>query len=218
MKKYLIAIVLMGFGMSSHAGTILQATSASTNMGQNSTFWDAANAIDQSGLSAGYTSGVTDFDSYVATTTHEVGSNNTWFSAPGISTGNFDLNLGAQYDVQSLALWNENQGALQGVNQFNLLADINSDFSTSTLVGSFSATEGIMSAEIFEFSSVFAQFFRLEILSNHGASCCVGIMEVAFESGISTPNAVPIPAAAFLFAPALLGFLGFRRKAKNTAI
>jgi hypothetical protein len=29
--------------------------------------------------------------------------------------------------------------------------------------------------------------------------------------------AVPIPAAAFLFAPALLGFMGLRRKAKNTA-
>lgn len=28
---------------------------------------------------------------------------------------------------------------------------------------------------------------------------------------------VPVPAAAFLFAPALLGFLGLRRKAKNTA-
>jgi hypothetical protein len=31
------------------------------------------------------------------------------------------------------------------------------------------------------------------------------------------PSAVPIPAAAFMFAPALLGFLGLRRKAKNLA-
>jgi len=30
------------------------------------------------------------------------------------------------------------------------------------------------------------------------------------------PSAVPIPAAAFLFAPALLGFMGLRRKAKNS--
>tara|TARA_R110001606_G_scaffold361754_3_gene514967 strand:+ start:29410 stop:30036 length:627 start_codon:yes stop_codon:yes gene_type:complete len=29
-------------------------------------------------------------------------------------------------------------------------------------------------------------------------------------------NAVPLPAAAFLFAPALLGFMGLRRKAKNS--
>jgi len=37
---------------------------------------------------------------------------------------------------------------------------------------------------------------------------------VSYETiGVSE---VPIPAAAFMFAPALLGFLGFRRKAKNT--
>lgn len=29
------------------------------------------------------------------------------------------------------------------------------------------------------------------------------------------PSAVPIPAAAFMFAPALLGFMGLRRRAKN---
>ena len=29
-------------------------------------------------------------------------------------------------------------------------------------------------------------------------------------------NAVPVPAALFMFAPALLGFLGLRRKEKNT--
>ncbi len=34
-------------------------------------------------------------------------------------------------------------------------------------------------------------------------------------SGFVPPSAVPIPAAAFLFAPALLGFLGLRRKANT---
>jgi len=32
------------------------------------------------------------------------------------------------------------------------------------------------------------------------------------------PGAVPIPAAAFMFAPALLGFMGLRRKAKKTVV
>ena len=35
------------------------------------------------------------------------------------------------------------------------------------------------------------------------------------EKAIYTPSAVPVPAAVFLFAPALLGFMGLRRKAKN---
>jgi len=34
-------------------------------------------------------------------------------------------------------------------------------------------------------------------------------------SGFVPPSAVPVPAAAFLFAPALLGFLGLRRKANT---
>jgi hypothetical protein len=33
---------------------------------------------------------------------------------------------------------------------------------------------------------------------------------------VITASAVPLPAAAFLFAPALLGFMGLRRRAKNT--
>ena len=31
-------------------------------------------------------------------------------------------------------------------------------------------------------------------------------------------SAVPIPAAALLFAPALIGFMGLRRKAKNLVV
>ena len=38
------------------------------------------------------------------------------------------------------------------------------------------------------------------------------------QTGGVIVNPVPIPAAAFLFAPALLGFMGLRRKAKNTTV
>jgi hypothetical protein len=38
------------------------------------------------------------------------------------------------------------------------------------------------------------------------------------EGYISYIPEVPIPAAAFLFAPALLGFMGLRRKAKNSVV
>lgn len=36
--------------------------------------------------------------------------------------------------------------------------------------------------------------------------------------GLPPVSEVPIPAAAFLFAPALLGFMGFRRRAQNKAV
>jgi len=35
---------------------------------------------------------------------------------------------------------------------------------------------------------------------------------------LTNVSAVPVPAAAFLFAPALLGFLGLRRKANKTTV
>jgi hypothetical protein len=38
------------------------------------------------------------------------------------------------------------------------------------------------------------------------------------QTGGTVVGAVPIPAAAFLFAPALLGFMGLRRKTKNTMV
>jgi hypothetical protein len=39
--------------------------------------------------------------------------------------------------------------------------------------------------------------------------------DAQFQILTSNVSAVPVPAAALLFAPALLGFMGFRRKAKN---
>jgi len=42
--------------------------------------------------------------------------------------------------------------------------------------------------------------------------------EFATYSSAYGVNEVPIPAAAFMFAPALLGFMGLRRRAKNKAI
>ncbi len=43
----------------------------------------------------------------------------------------------------------------------------------------------------------------------------IKVAEITKQLG---PSAVPIPAAAFMFSPALLGFLGLRRKAKITTV
>jgi len=42
------------------------------------------------------------------------------------------------------------------------------------------------------------------------------VLYAGIEENIAPPAVVPVPAAAFLFAPALLGFMGLRRKAKNS--
>ena len=63
------------------------------------------NATDQSGLSAPYTSGVTDFASYTATTTHNGGLGQFFGNGP-FSAGNLDFDLGSSLSITSLALWN----------------------------------------------------------------------------------------------------------------
>jgi hypothetical protein len=62
-------------------------------------------AINQSGLSTGYTSLATDFDTYIASNPTHNTINNDWISAVGTLTGHFDFDLGGTFLVQSFALW-----------------------------------------------------------------------------------------------------------------
>jgi hypothetical protein len=208
MKRLLFACVLTAFPGAVNAGVILQPATATTTMGRFAVQFLPRFAIDQSGLSVGYTTGVTDFSTYLAgNPTHVVAQNTTWYSTQGRTTGNFDTSLGALFDIQSMALWNESQGVGQGINRFNLFADTQASFATATLLGTFSASEGLLTAEVFSFAPVTASHVRIQVLSNHGSQSFTGVMEIAFES-------VPEPASAALLGLGLLG-LGFALRAKR---
>ena len=85
------------------------------------------------------------------------------------------------------------------------------------------ATDGQFAA----FSNYFttgtpAPFITQGLESNDGYSIAGNVLSLNMrvsEPGdwirVLTVSAVPVPAAVFLFAPALLGFMGLRRKAKN---
>ena len=119
-------------------------------MGTFGAEWEPIFAIDQSGLSVNYVSGVTDFDIYMSgNPSHSVTPFTTWFSSPGVSSGNFDIGLGGVVGIQSMALWNESQVRGQGINSFNLWADTQASFAAAVLLGAFTATEGIDLAEVF---------------------------------------------------------------------
>ncbi|PCJ31071.1 MAG: hypothetical protein COA90_07385 [Gammaproteobacteria bacterium] len=73
------------------------------------------------------------------------------------------------------------------------------------------------------FSSPAASFPTAESLMDN-VLFTFGELEMWTSAGITgearfvlAPSAVPVPAALFMFAPALLGFMGLRRKAKNIA-
>ncbi len=201
----LFALAVLGLASTlAQGGTILGPATASTNMGSYSANYLPTFAINQSALTPGYISGVTDFATFTATANTFLaggGGNNIWYSSQGVVTGNFDFDLGGTYTIDALALWNDPQNAKQGVKQFRLYAANNPSFTSPTLLGTYSAVEGLGNAnlaQVFNFSSTTAAYVRMEILSNHGSTFVTGISEAAFDVA-----AVPVPAAFWLFGSAL---------------
>ena len=166
---------------------MLQPASASTNMGHFGTY-DPVYAIDESGLSATYVSGVTEFDTFVASTHTVSGGSSftTWFSQTS-TTGNFDFDLGGSFSITAMAIWADPQGIGQTVNEFTLLADDNPAFTSPTNLGTFSANDGSPNptnfGQAFTFTPTVASYVRMVIISNHGSSLTTGFVEAAFGVG-----------------------------------
>jgi len=179
------------------ADLILDPAAVSTNMGTFSAQHVPVNVINQSGLSVGYTSLVTDFTTYISSNPTHNTTNNDWFSTPGTITGNFDFDLGGAFTIEALSLWDiggNNNSSLVG---FTLLAGSDATFSSSTVLGTFSANPntGPLTAalpQVFNFSPTAASFVRMQITSNNGAGQ-TGFGEAAFAVVTS-----PEPASIFL--------------------
>ncbi len=179
----------------------VSATASSTYSG-----YPIENTINQSGLSTGFTSGVTDFDAYLATNpTHTyISSGFEWFSAEGVTDVTLTFDLGAVYSVGRMALWNEEYS---GIPTFNVLSSVDgisysSVASGLTTVDSPSVTDYL--AQVFNLGIGSARYIRLETsdcpqAGGEGHVGC-GLGEIAFAPG--TPS-VPEPAALALLASGL---------------
>jgi len=214
MKK-IIGIFIFGLSMlgAAHAGTMQGAVSVESNTEWSSTY-SATNLIDQNGLSSSYTSGVTDFDSYVAT--HSIGASKEWFAAKGTFTDTLVFDLGGLFIVDKIAVWNEEAW---GTDSVTISASKDALFSSSTLLGTFLLTDNVSGinylADILgSFSPVLAQFFKFDVVGSTGNSVALG--EVAFST-IENVSQVPVPAAIWFMGSGLLGLAGFSRKAKKLA-
>ncbi len=197
MKKILGFIIFL-FAGTANAGLIIGATDITSNtMGTAGGSID--NIINQSGLSVGYTSGVTDFDSYLAThPTNNAG--NAWAGNSGPVFGEMIFDLGGIFAIDSFALWTQSNS--NAIDAFSILVDGN-------LAGSFNALVGSgpnIAAQVFDLTDLAGQFITLQVFSNHGGQN-VNIGEVAFET-----VSVPEPAS---IAVLLLGLAGIRFSRKN---
>lgn len=169
---------------------------------------------NQAGLSAGFVSGVTDYDAYLATgPTHTlVFAGNEWFSNSGTTSAQVTYGLGALYSVSGLALWNEESSGI-GLLDLSYSTD-GVVFIPLLSVRPFDNPLADYPAESFLFGAINASHFRFsmsecpQIDPGSFAACAIG--EVAFRV-----DAVPEPALLGLVSIGLAGAL--RRKLRNRA-
>ncbi|MCG8641479.1 MAG: PEP-CTERM sorting domain-containing protein [Desulfobacterales bacterium] len=220
MKKFTFLLIFSLLAcFNAQASTIL-GSSISSPQGNFGFPNDLNNAVDQSGLSANYISGVTDFDTFVAGTTHDdTNSLNSGFTSSSAPPGQFTFDLGTTFTVDAFAFWEAaNPGSLTG---FDLYADTDSIFGNGglTLIGNFNPTGGGFgapqpsSAQVFGFSSTTTQYLHIDVLSIQGGSNLIpGVGEIAFRG--SSP--IPEPTTMLLFGFGLIGFAGVSRR-KNSS-
>lgn len=208
--RMILAAAVLGFAGAANAGNVIQPVSISTDIPGDG--WDINWAINQSGLYPNYVSNSTEFDSYVATAEHYYGGwYYTWFTYNGYvaNGGVVDMDLGAEYSIESMALW-DNQAAasiLGGLDAFSIRISNDPTFTTSTLLGSFNGQNHFDNplAQVFAFGPGSGRYVRLEVQSFHNLNGNAGIGEIAFEG-----TAVPAPAAAALLG--MGGMIGARRR------
>ncbi len=209
-SKALSAILVGGFlfvALPRHAdaGAILSPVAVLQNTAGD---FSAAAAIDsthdQSGLSSGFTSGVTDFDAYLATNPlHEwiYTDGSEWFSLTGETQGTIVYDLGAEYDLARLALWNEE---FSGIQSMLVETATNPGFVGAVNVGNFGPAntpfDQSYPAEVFNLLPGAGRYVRLTITGpqnpNRGTFLSMG--EIAFDANPAAPAAVPEPATLAL--------------------
>jgi len=206
---FLAAILAALWSLPASAGTMLEPVSASTDIPSFSL--DQAspmNVVNQSGLWNTYTSGVTDFDTFMASgPPHSNGGG--WVSGYFALTGNFDFDLGGSYSIAGLALWSLNDGTAIG--DFRLLASDDATFANSTLLGAFTNNPpggrfNFNDPQVFRFAATNAAFVRIEILSNQGSIFNTSILEAAFDA--SSASAVPEPSSVVMMGLGAVGIGG----------
>jgi hypothetical protein len=203
------------------------ATATSTN-GINDL--DIGNTIDHSGLTIDFTSGVTDFDSYIDLDPYHrsLATGNEWFGAQTRNHETLWFDLGSIMRVDRLAFWNEE---FAGISSFDL--SYSTDNLTFASLGNFTVTNNPGAAgtagatqpywylpDVLTFAAVDMRYFSIYTNKCPSAGslgyfgCSLGEIAVGAESSSATTGAVPLPATLPLISSGLLvfGLLARRRK------
>ncbi|MCR9243691.1 MAG: PQQ-binding-like beta-propeller repeat protein [bacterium] len=178
---------------------IIQPSAADTSLVQLfGAQFGIGNVIDQSGLSASYVGGTTEFATFVPSTSHPnsnqaslLGNSNGQNQPNGVvqpgETITFDL--GVAQPTNGIAIWNPPTvgDAILG---FELFADADNDFTngTSRPLGAF-AVSAVRTGQAFGFTTVTTRFVHLRVTA-HGGGDFLRLGEAAFRSSVGVVNTI----------------------------
>lgn len=209
------AFIAYGIFATNVQASIIISPVAATASSEFSADFDIGNTIDQSGLSAGFLSGVTNFDAYLAgNPTHTLAAlDNEWFTIEGVTSATVNYDLGDVYLIDRLALWNEEFSGVGLLGISISLDNINYTTVASGIMPVDSSPDGLdYGAQIFDFGLSSARYIQFDVSGcpqpDGSPRLFCGIGEVAFSS------AVPVPAALWLFGSGLLGLVSIVKRKK----
>ncbi len=211
----ILSVLSVSLG-SAHAGVIVSAQSASVNGGIGGT--TVGRSFDQSGLSTGYTSGVTDFDTYIASSPIHSSDAGSEFTLTEASLS-VVYDLGSSMSIDALALWNEDAFGF-GTGELSWSLNGIDFFALTTINPADNPAFLTYGAEVFSLAETFLRYIRFDISDcpqpDGLATIACGIGEVAFRVGDGGVAEVPIPGAIPLFLAGLAGLqLRTRRQRKS---
>ncbi len=212
---FLTAILLSG---STQAALVVAPQAVLANGLGETAGQSLSQTIDQSGLSTGYTSGVTDWDTFVAgaPTHNSLSTSNNWLSAPGSTTGVIDFDMGTAYVIDQIALWDVTLTGAVDINSLTISVATMSDFSDALVSDTITLNDpaGVDTArpiQVFNLTNKrFGRYVRFTINSNSGSVVNTGLGEFALA-------ATPEPGSLMLCGLSAIA-LGWRSRRRRRQI